>query len=160
MIHLKYLNKFLWKYRRILILGLVFILITNIFAIYPAEFVRNALDELIQKLNSSNSENLSLILLKYGLLIVLFAILKGVFLYMTRQTIIVMSRKIEYDLKNEVYDQYQNLSIGFYKKNKTGDLMNRITEDITKVRMYLGPAVMYSINLTILFSLVIYTDQI
>ena len=60
------------------------------------------------------------------------------------------------DLKNEVYDQYQNLSIGFYKKNKTGDLMNRITEDITKVRMYLGPAVMYSINLTILFSLVIY----
>ena len=156
MIHLKYLNKFLWKYRRILILGLVFILITNIFAIYPAEFVRNALDELIEKLNSSNSENLSLILLKYGLLIVLFAILKGVFLYMTRQTIIVMSRKIEYDLKNEVYDQYQNLSIGFYKKNKTGDLMNRITEDITKVRMYLGPAVMYSINLTILFSLVIY----
>ena len=136
MIHLKYLNKFLWKYRRILILGLVFILITNIFAIYPAEFVRNALDELIEKLNSSNSENLSLILLKYGLLIVLFAILKGVFLYMTRQTIIVMSRKIEYDLKNEVYDQYQNLSIGFYKKNKTGDLMNRITEDITKVRMY------------------------
>ena len=66
MIHLKYLNKFLWKYRRILILGLVFILITNIFAIYPAEFVRNALDELIEKLNSSNSENLSLILLKYG----------------------------------------------------------------------------------------------
>ena len=156
MIHLKYLNKFLWKYRRILILGLVFILITNIFAIYPAEFVRNALDELIEKLNSSNSENLSLILLKYGLLIVLFAILKGIFLYMTRQTIIVMSRKIEYDLKNEVYDQYQNLSIGFYKKNKTGDLMNRITEDITKVRMYLGPAVMYSINLTILFLLVIY----
>ena len=156
MIHLKYLNKFLWKYRGILILGLVFILITNIFAIYPAEFVRNALDELIVKLNSSNSENLSLILLKYGLLIVLFAILKGVFLYMTRQTIIVMSRKIEYDLKNVVYDQYQNLSIGFYKKNKTGDLMNRITEDITKVRMYLGPAVMYSINLTILFSLVIY----
>ena len=134
MIHLKYLNKFLWKYRRILILGLVFILITNIFAIYPAEFVRNALDELIEKLNSSNSENLSLILLKYGLLIVLFAILKGIFLYMTRQTIIVMSRKIEYDLKNEVYDQYQNLSIGFYKKNKTGDLMNRITEDITKVK--------------------------
>ena len=75
---------------------------------------------------------------------------------MTRQTIIVMSRKIEYDLKNEVFDQYQQLSISFYKKNKTGDLMNRITEDITKVRMYLGPAVMYSINLIFLFSLVIY----
>ena len=154
--HLKYLNKFLWKYKNILSLGLIFIVITNIFAIYPAEFVRNALDELILKLNAENKENLSLILLKYGLLIVLFAVLKGIFLYMTRQTIIVMSRKIEFDLKNEIYDKYQKLSIGFYKQNKTGDLMNRITEDISKVRMYLGPAVMYSINLTVLFSLVIY----
>ena len=154
--HLRYLNIYLWKYKNILFLGLVFIFITNIFAIYPAEFVRNALNELIEKLNSESNENSSLILLKYGLLIVLFAVLKGVFLYMTRQTIIVMSRKIEYDLKNEVFDQYQQLSISFYKKNKTGDLMNRITEDITKVRMYLGPAVMYSINLIFLFSLVIY----
>ena len=155
MIHLKYLNKFLWKYRRILILGLVFILITNIFAIYPAEFVRNALDELIEKLNSSNSENLSLILLKYGLLIVLFAILKGVFLYMTRQTIIVMSRKIEYDLKNEIFYHYQTLPLKFYKKNNTGDLMNRISEDVSKVRMYLGPALMYGMNVTILMIMVI-----
>ena len=154
--HLRYLNIYLWKYKNILFLGLVFIFITNIFAIYPAEFVRNALNELIEKLNSQSNENSSFILLKYGLLIVLFAVLKGVFLYMTRQTIIVMSRKIEYDLKNEVFDQYQQLSISFYKKNKTGDLMNRITEDITKVRMYLGPAVMYSINLIFLFSLVIY----
>ena len=118
--------------------------------------MRSALDGLLEKLNNQNNENVSYILLKYGLLIVLFAILKGVFLYMTRQTIIVMSRKIEFDLKNEVFDKYQALSIGFYKTNKTGDLMNRITEDITKVRMYLGPAIMYSINLTILFSLVIY----
>ena len=154
--HLRYLNIYLWKYKNILFLGLVFIFITNIFAIYPAEFVRNALNELIEKLNSQSNENSSFILLKYGLLIVLFAVLKGVFLYMTRQTIIVMSRKIEFDLKNEVFDQYQQLSISFYKKNKTGDLMNRITEDITKVRMYLGPAVMYSINLIFLFSLVIY----
>ena len=154
--HLKYLNKFFWKYKNTLVLGLIFILITNIFAIYPAEFVRSALDGLLEKLNSQNNEDISYILLKYGLLIVLFAILKGIFLYMTRQTIIVMSRKIEFDLKNEVFDKYQALSIGFYKVNKTGDLMNRITEDITKVRMYLGPAIMYSINLTILFSLVIY----
>ena len=154
--HLKYLNKFLWKYKKILLLGLIFILITNIFAIYPAEFVRNALDGLLEKLNSQNNDDVSFILLKYGLLIVLFAILKGIFLYMTRQTIIVMSRKIEFDLKNEVFDKYQALSIAFYKINKTGDLMNRITEDITKVRMYLGPAIMYSINLTILFSFVIY----
>lgn len=154
--HLKYLNKFLWKYKATLLLGLVFIVLTNIFAIYPAEFVRNALDSLIEKLNSQENENISLVLLKYGGLIVLFAILKGIFLYMTRQTIIVMSRKIEFDLKNEVFDHYQKLSIGFYKINKTGDLMNRITEDITKVRMYLGPAIMYSINLSVLFSLVIY----
>lgn len=154
--HLKYLNKFLWKYKATLALGLLFIAITNIFAIYPAEFVRNALDSLIEKLNNKENENISLVLLKYGGLIILFAILKGIFLYMTRQTIIVMSRKIEFDLKNEVFDQYQRLSIGFYKINKTGDLMNRITEDVTKVRMYLGPAIMYSINLSVLFSLVIY----
>ena len=154
--HLKYLNKFLWKYKAILVLGLLFIAITNIFAIYPAEFVRNALDSLIEKINNKENENISLVLLKYGGLIILFAILKGIFLYMTRQTIIVMSRKIEFDLKNEVFDQYQRLSIGFYKINKTGDLMNRITEDVTKVRMYLGPAIMYSINLSVLFSLVIY----
>jgi ATP-binding cassette subfamily B protein len=154
--HLKYLNKFLWKYKATLVLGLLFIAITNIFAIYPAEFVRNALDSLIEKLSNKENENISLVLLKYGGLIILFAILKGIFLYMTRQTIIVMSRKIEFDLKNEVFDQYQRLSIGFYKINKTGDLMNRITEDVTKVRMYLGPAIMYSINLSVLFSLVIY----
>ena len=154
--HLKYLNKFLWKYKATLFLGLFFIVLTNIFAIYPAEFVRNALDSLIEKLSNQENKNISLVLIKYGGLIVLFAILKGIFLYMTRQTIIVMSRKIEFDLKNEVFDHYQKLSIGFYKINKTGDLMNRITEDITKVRMYLGPAIMYSINLSILFSLVIY----
>jgi ATP-binding cassette subfamily B multidrug efflux pump len=154
--HLKYLNKFLWNYRKTLFLGIFFIFITNIFAIYPAEFVRTALDSLLERLNDSENKGISLLLLKYGCLIVLFAILKGVFLYFTRQTIIVMSRKIEFDLKNEVYDQYQKLSIGFYKQNKTGDLMNRITEDISKVRMYLGPAIMYTINLSILFSLVIY----
>jgi len=154
--HLKYLNKFLWKHKTTLVLGLVFIFITNIFAIYPAEFVRHALDSLLEKLNDKDTNDISFLLIKYGSLIVLFAILKGVFLYLTRQTIIVMSRKIEYDLKNEVYNKYQKLSIEFYKKNKTGDLMNRITEDITKVRMYLGPAIMYAINLSILFSLITY----
>jgi ATP-binding cassette, subfamily B, multidrug efflux pump len=154
--HLKYLNKFLWNYRKTLFLGLCFIFITNIFAIYPAEFVRTALDSLLERLNGTENKGISLLLLKYGCLIVLFAILKGVFLYFTRQTIIVMSRNIEFDLKNEVFDQYQKLSIGFYKQNKTGDLMNRITEDISQVRMYLGPAIMYTINLSILFSLVIY----
>ena len=153
--HLFYLNKFFWKYRTLLAIGTVFIIIANLFALYPAEFVRKAFDAVILSMNTGNSSNTSEILIKYGSLIVLFAILKGIFMYCMRQTIIVISRKIEYDLKNEIYQQYQALSISFYKKNKTGDLMNRISEDVSKVRMYLGPALMYAINIFILFLLVI-----
>ena len=153
--HLFYLNKFFWKYRTLLSIGTVFIIIANLFALYPAEFVRKAFDAVILSMNTGNSSNTSEILIKYGSLIVLFAILKGIFMYCMRQTIIVISRKIEYDLKNEIYQQYQALSISFYKKNKTGDLMNRISEDVSKVRMYLGPALMYAINIFILFLLVI-----
>lgn len=153
--HLFYLNKFFWKYRTLLSIGTVFIIIANLFALYPAEFVRKAFDAVILSMNTGNSSNTSEILIKYGSLIVLFAILKGIFMYCMRQTIIVISRKIEYDLKNEIYQQYQALSTSFYKKNKTGDLMNRISEDVSKVRMYLGPALMYAINIFILFLLVI-----
>ena len=155
--HLFYLNKFFWKYRTLLAIGSVFIIIANVFALYPAEFVREAFDSIILSINKENEPitNTSKILLKYGSLIILFALLKGVFMYFMRQTIIVMSRKIEYDLKNEIYKQYQSLSISFYKKNKTGDLMNRISEDVSRVRMYLGPALMYAINIVILFFLVI-----
>ena len=153
--HLFYLNKFFWKYRTLLAIGTVFIIIANLFALYPAEFVRKAFDAVILSMNTENSSNTSDILIKYGSLIVLFAILKGIFMYCMRQTIIVISRKIEYDLKNEIYQQYQALSILFYKKNKTGDLMNRISEDVSRVRMYLGPALMYAINIFILFLLVI-----
>ncbi len=150
--HLFYLNKFFWKYRTLLVIGTIFIITANLFALYPAEFVRKAFDAVI---SSTNTKNTSDILIKYGSLIVLFAILKGIFMYCMRQTIIVISRKIEYDLKNEIYQQYQALSISFYKKNKTGDLMNRISEDVSRVRMYLGPALMYAINIFILFLLVI-----
>ena len=153
--HLFYLNKFFWKYRTSLAIGTVFIIIANLFALYPAEFVRKAFDAVILSMNTGNTSNTSEILVKYGSLIVLFAILKGIFMYCMRQTIIVISRKIEYDLKNEIYQQYQALSISFYKKNKTGDLMNRISEDVSRVRMYLGPALMYAINIFILFLLVI-----
>ncbi|MAW21578.1 MAG: ABC transporter [Flavobacteriales bacterium] len=154
---LLYLNKFFWRYRISIIIGAIFILIANLFALYPAEFVRKAFDSIISSINSEteSSSKISTILLKYGGLIVSFAILKGVFMYFMRQTIIVMSRKIEFDLKNEIYQQYQNLSMSFYKKNKTGDLMNRISEDVSRVRMYLGPALMYGINISILFYLVI-----
>ena len=153
--HLFYLNKFFWKYRRLVAIGTVFIFIANIFALYPAEFVRKAFDSVISSVNTENTSNMSEVLLKYGSLIVLFAILKGFFMYCMRQTIIVVSRKIEYDLKNEIYQQYQKLSISFYKQNKTGDLMNRISEDVSRVRMYLGPAFMYAVNIVILFILVI-----
>ena len=154
---LLYLNKFFWKYRISIIVGAIFIAIANLFALYPAEFVRKAFDSIILSINNGtqSSAEISNTLLKYGGLIVSFAILKGVFMYFMRQTIIVMSRKIEFDLKNEIYQQYQDLSMSFYKKNKTGDLMNRISEDVSRVRMYLGPALMYGINISILFYLVI-----
>ncbi|MEC9209163.1 MAG: ABC transporter ATP-binding protein [Bacteroidota bacterium] len=155
--HLQYLNKFLWKYRNLLIVGTVLIVIANLFALYPAEFVREAFDTVLLSMEegTQSSSAIQYTLLKYSGLIVSFAILKGVFMFFMRQTIIVMSRKIEFDLKNEIYQQYQNLSMSFYKKNKTGDMMNRISEDVSRVRMYLGPALMYGINIFILFYLVI-----
>ncbi len=154
--NLLFLNKYLIKYKSLLIIGTIFILIANIFALYPAEFVRHAFDNIesiISKNSTKNTRNF--VLLKYGGLIIVFAIMKGTFMYFMRQTIIVMSRKIEFDLKNTIYKQYQKLSLSFYKKNNTGDLMNRITEDVNRVRMYLGPALMYAINMLFLFTLVI-----
>jgi ATP-binding cassette subfamily B protein len=140
-----------------------------LFAIYPAQIIRDAFDEvkyyLIHNTISDNSllqkfyhfDNFNSLLLAFGLLVIVLALLKGLFTFLTRQTIIVMSRKIEYDLKNEIFSHYQDLDMLFYKQNNTGDLMNRISEDVSKVRMYLGPGIMYSINLLILFVLVIYT---
>ena len=155
--HLIYLNKFIWKYRNLLFIGCVFIIIANLFALYPAEFVRKAFDAVLLSVNEGTEKSIKIhyTILKYGGLIVSFAILKGVFMFFMRQTIIVMSRKIEFDLKNEIYKQYQSLSMSFYKKNKTGDLMNRISEDVSRVRMYLGPVLMYGLNIIILFYLVI-----
>lgn len=121
------------------------------------KIIDDAVDKLIN--HSKNSPNNNNVLWELGIKLVLmymtFSIFKGIFLFFTRQTIIVMSRNIEYDLKNEIFSKYQQLSISFYKNNKTGDLMNRISEDVTKVRMYLGPAIMYSINVTVLFIMVI-----
>ncbi len=153
---LQYLNKYLWKYRRLILVGALFIFVANLFALYPAEFVRKAFDSaLLGAQEKVQKVKIEYIILKYGILIVVFAVLKGIFMFFMRQTIIVMSRKIEFDLKNEIYQKYQSLEMNFYKKNKTGDLMNRISEDVSKVRMYLGPAMMYTINIIILFYLVI-----
>ena len=152
-----YLNKYLLKYKWHLILGLLFIIASNYFGVYMPKIIDDAVDKLIN--HSKNSPNNNNVLWELGIKLVLmymtFSIFKGIFLFFTRQTIIVMSRNIEYDLKNEIFSKYQQLSISFYKNNKTGDLMNRISEDVTKVRMYLGPAIMYSINVTVLFIMVI-----
>ena len=130
---------------------------SNFFALYPAEFVKVALDKVLVSLEQPNDFNeVKSEIIKYSMLILLFSLGKGVFMFLMRQTIIVMSRRIEFDLKNEIYSKYQSLSMSFYNKNNTGDLMNRISEDVSRVRMYLGPAIMYFINISVLFSLVIF----
>jgi ATP-binding cassette subfamily B multidrug efflux pump len=155
-----YLNKYLLKYKWYLILGVVFITISNVFGVMMPSVVRDSINDIIDYAdleieNLNFTDILKLALISSGFYI-LFSVLKGVFLFLVRQAVIKMSRLIEYDLKNEIYNQYQNLSFNFYKENSTGDLMNRISEDVSKVRMYLGPGIMYTINLVILFVLVIY----
>lgn len=163
---LKFLNKYLSKYKYHLILGTIFIIISNVFAIIPAQIVRHAFDlvrenimtyrlfeeaEMQGKFYTIFAGSIFL----YGAIILLMALLRGVFLFLMRQTIIVMSRLIEFDLKNEIYMHYQSLPLSFYRRNNTGDLMSRISEDVSRVRMYIGPAIMYAINLMSLFVMVI-----
>jgi ATP-binding cassette subfamily B multidrug efflux pump len=154
-----YLNKYLLRYKWRLILGIVFIIISNIFAVEMPVIVRESINEIFAQIKVDKAVKTDE-LVKIGLIAsgiyMLYSLLKGFFLFLTRQTIIIMSRFIEYDLKNEIYEQYQKLSFKFYKKNATGDLMNRISEDVSRVRMYLGPGIMYSINLFFLFALVLY----
>ena len=148
-------------------MGTLFTFVSNLFGVVPAQIVRYALDlvkETIDlyflfdgfKLQSSIYEFFAFSILLYGLMILVLALLKGFFLFLVRQTLIVMSRHIEYDLKNEIYHHYQTLPLSFYRKNNTGDLMARISEDVNKVRMYVGPAIMYGLNLITVFILVIW----
>ena len=164
---LSHLNKYLIKYKKLLILGIIFLAVSNYFAVWPARVVRYALDYVTEsfglyrategsELSDVLFEEFQVGILIIGALMIVMALLRGFFLFLVRQTIIVMSRKIEYDLKNEVYEQYQNLPLSFYRRNNTGDLMNRISEDVNRVRMYLGPGIMYGINLLLLFPMVIY----
>jgi ATP-binding cassette subfamily B protein len=159
---LKYLLKFYKKYKWRFLIGVVFVVVSNVFALYPAVFTRKAFDtakeaiELGQNNGNVDFESLTSTLLYFGVMLILFALLKGVFMFFMRQTIIVMSRMIEYDIKNEIYDHYQKLDRAFYKRNRTGDMMARISEDVSKVRMFLGPATMYPINMISLFALVMY----
>ena len=163
---LSYLNKYLYKYKHLLLLGILFVIISNVFAIIPAQLVRDAID-LVQEnlqlyfvfngfeLQSDVYTNIAGAVLVYAVLMLVMALLRGIFLFLVRQSIIVMSRHIEYDLKNEVYAHYQQLPLSFYRKNNTGDLIARISEDVSRVRMYLGPAIMYGLNLLSLFFMVI-----
>jgi ATP-binding cassette subfamily B multidrug efflux pump len=165
---LAYLNKYFLKYRWRLLLGAVFVLASNFFRVLQPRMIREALDLVVENISLYQSlegfdaqqivfNQLGLVLLYFGVYVLLLALLMGVFMYFMRQTIIVMSRLIEYDLRKEIFAHYEKLDLAFYKRSNTGDLMARITEDVTKVRMYLGPALLYGINLAGLFVLVIYS---
>jgi ATP-binding cassette, subfamily B, multidrug efflux pump len=130
--------------------------VSNYFGVKMPELVGDTVNNIIDDIEKTGTEGLLLTALKIGGIYMLLSLGKGFFLFLMRQTLIIMSRHIEYDLKNEIYDHYQKLDYAFYKKNNTGDLMNRISEDVSQVRMYLGPGVMYSINLVILFFMVIF----
>jgi ATP-binding cassette subfamily B protein len=153
---LSYLNKYFIKYKWRLLLGTLFIVISNYFGVQMPLFVKDAVDQFMKTVGETSPDNTLYMALILGGQYMLLSIGSGFFLFLTRQTIIIMSRLIEYDLKNEIYDQYQRLDYGFYKQNSTGDLMNRISEDVSQVRMYLGPGIMYTINLVALSALVIY----
>ncbi len=147
------LNKYFYKYRLRLLLGVAFVAISVLFGVFPAIFVResfNLVQEAIAQYSNGGNDygkaELRNQLIFYGVIIIGASILNGLFTFFMRQTIIVVSRYIEFDLKNEIFEQYQRLSLAFYKRNNTGDLMNRISEDVSRVRMYLGPAIMYTIN--------------
>ncbi|MDP4798387.1 MAG: ABC transporter ATP-binding protein/permease [Crocinitomicaceae bacterium] len=152
---LSYLNKYFFKYKWRFLLGILFIVGSNWFKVEMPKFFGDTTDELTKWSADNNPDDLLLYAMKVGGYFLLLSLISGVFLFLTRQTIIIMSRLIEYDLKNEIYKHYQKLNYSFYKKNNTGDLMNRISEDVSHVRMYLGPGIMYTINLAVLSILVI-----
>ena len=164
------LNKYFWKYRLELGAGLVFVLLSNWFRIQQPQLVRQALDAVVAQLKTLDArgalhtglsaaevQTLGSSLSYFGLLVLGCALLMGVFMYFMRQMIIVMSRRIEFDQREELFAHFTQLPTAFYKRNKIGDLMSRMVEDVNKVRMYVGPAIMYFINTVSLFAFVIYS---
>lgn len=163
---LAHLNRYLFRYKGHLFWGLIFVIISNIFQIVPAQMVRRSIDLVTENINlyrsfgQTNAQEkffdvFTQGILLYAILILVMALLRGLFLYFVRQTLIVMSRRIEYDLKNDIFQHYQTLPLSFYRRNNTGDLMNRISEDVGRVRMYLGPSIMYGLQLITLFIMLI-----
>lgn len=165
--NLRVLKKFFIHYKWHFLLGILFVAASNYFRAWQPQVIREALDHVFEQVKlyqAADAAGRELIvseigtsLLYFGGLVVLLALVMGLFMYLMRQTIIVMSRLIEYDMRKEIFSHYQDLDLSFYRKNNTGDLMARISEDVSKVRMFLGPAVLYGINLVTLFVMVIYS---
>ncbi len=151
---LQYIHNYFLKYKRKLLIGILITILSKFLALKIPQIIGNSLNVVEEYQNGeiTNLEEVTDQLWINVLFIVGVALCSGFFTFLMRQTIIVTSRLIEFDLKNEIYQQYQKLSLNFYKKNRTGDLMNRISEDVSKVRMYVGPAIMYSINMIVLFA--------
>jgi ATP-binding cassette subfamily B protein len=152
---LQYLNKYFLKYKWRLLLGIIFTVVSNYYGVQMPIYFKNAIDQFQATISVAEPNDFLWLAFQLGGFYMLLSLTKGFFLFLMRQTIIVMSRYIEFDLKNEIYTHYQTLDQGFFKRNATGDLMNRISEDVGLVRMYLGPGIMYIINLIIAFALIV-----
>jgi ATP-binding cassette subfamily B protein len=152
---LQYLNKYFVKYKWHFLLGILFTIISNYFGVRMPLYVKSTVDELMGTTEINSVNDALWLSLQIGGIYILLSIGKGFFLFLMRQTIIIMSRLIEFDLKNEIYTHYQKLDLAFFKRNATGDLMNRISEDVSQVRMYLGPGIMYTINLIVLVAMIV-----
>lgn len=172
------LNKYFWKYRHLLILGIFFVVLTNYFRILAPQITGYVINTVVNSINGGaesfgklhdtydilvktvlelfSAQPFGTKILMAGIILIVIAIISGLFMFLMRQTIIVMSRRIEFEQKNEIYRHYQQLDTQFYKTHSTGDLMNRISEDVSKVRMYTGPAIMYFINLAAVIGFSIY----
>ena len=154
---LQYLNKYFVKYKYRFLLGILITIIAQIFSLFTPELIGNSIKVIEDYVNHPTNDIpfQKELLVKNILLILATTIIAGFFTFLMRQTLIVMSRHVEFDLKNEIFNHYQTLTQSFYKRNRTGDLMSRISEDVGKVRMYVGPAVMYSLNTLMRFTIVV-----
>ncbi len=152
---LQYLNKYFLKYKWRLLLGILFTVVSNFYGVQMPIYFKDAIDHFQANITHTKPSDFLWLAFQLGGFYMLLSVAKGFFLFLMRQTIIVMSRNIEFDLKNEIYSHYQSLDQGFFKRNATGDLMNRISEDVGLVRMYLGPGIMYIINLMVAFTLIV-----
>lgn len=153
---LQYLNKYFVKYKFQFLLGLLITIVAQIFSLFTPQLIANSINSVQDFLKQENASTVTIknILLYNLLLIIATTLVRGVLTFFMRQTLIVMSRNVEFDLKNEIFRHYENLSPSFYKKNRTGDLMNRISEDVGRVRQYVGPAIMYALNTVISFAVI------